>query len=197
MAQAKVLTAADFEKLLAHCATTRAAARNRCIVFMQHHAALRISEIAVLTLENVLHADGTLKDELRFTAAQVKERRDGAVPISSKLAVELQQYLHADFKKLQSRGGVWAMDAALFPSSTTRTTFSVNALTQVVNALYKRAGIAGGTTHSGRRTAITLLANKGIPVRQLQAFARHANIATTQRYIDCNVEQVRRAVELL
>ena len=52
------------------------------------------------------------------------------------------------------------------------------------------------TSHSGRRTFITNLAAKGIGVRVLAELAAHSSIATTQRYIDVNDEQLRAAVEL-
>ena len=55
----------------------------------------------------------------------------------------------------------------------------------------------GASSHSGRRTFITRLANKGVSVRQLAALAGHVNISTTQKYIDVNSEQLARAVELL
>jgi integrase/recombinase XerD len=41
------------------------------------------------------------------------------------------------------------------------------------------------------------LATKGISVRVLAELAAHASISTTQRYIDVNDEQMRRAVELI
>ncbi|TVP53229.1 MAG: site-specific integrase, partial [Halomonas sp.] len=53
------------------------------------------------------------------------------------------------------------------------------------------------SSHSGRRTYITRLANKGVGVRLLAALAGHAHISTTQRYIDVNAEQLASAVELL
>jgi integrase len=59
------------------------------------------------------------------------------------------------------------------------------------------AGINGGSSHSGRRTFITTLANKGVSVRLLASLVRHANIATTQRYIDINEDMKRKAVELV
>ena len=51
--------------------------------------------------------------------------------------------------------------------------------------------------HSGRRTYITRLANKGVGVRLLAELAGHSHISTTQRYIDVNSEQLSEAVELL
>jgi integrase/recombinase XerD len=63
--------------------------------------------------------------------------------------------------------------------------------------MYKCAGITGASSHSGRRTFITNLADKGVGVRVLMSLARHANISTTQAYIDVNEAMQRRAVELL
>jgi site-specific recombinase XerD len=54
-----------------------------------------------------------------------------------------------------------------------------------------------GDYHSGRRTYITRLANKGVGVRLLAALAGHSHISNTQRYIDVNADQMKEAVELL
>jgi len=75
--------------------------------------------------------------------------------------------------------------------------FSANTLTQFFHYLYQRAGIEGASSHSGRRTFITNLANKGIGVRVLMSLAGHRSITTTQAYIDVNDEMKRRAVELV
>ncbi|MNW04007.1 site-specific tyrosine recombinase XerC [compost metagenome] len=63
--------------------------------------------------------------------------------------------------------------------------------------MYKRAGIDGASSHSGRRTFITTLASKGVGVRVLASLAGHRSIATTQAYIDVNDDMKRRAVELV
>ena len=38
---------------------------------------------------------------------------------------------------------------------------------------------------------------KGVGIRELEEIAGHASIQTTQRYIDVNDEQMRRAAELI
>lgn len=75
--------------------------------------------------------------------------------------------------------------------------FSANTLTQWFHWTYKKAGIGGASSHSGRRTFITTLANKGIGVRVLASLAGHRSIAVTQAYIDVNDEMKRAAVELV
>ena len=58
------------------------------------------------------------------------------------------------------------------------------------------AGVDKATSHSGRRTFITNLANKGVNVRVLAALAGHRHISTTQRYIELNEEVLKAAIEL-
>ena len=74
--------------------------------------------------------------------------------------------------------------------------FSANTLCQLLLRIYDAAGFGDATSHSGRRTLITSLAAKGVSVRVLQEIAGHSSLTVTQRYIDVNDEQMRRAVEL-
>jgi integrase/recombinase XerD len=75
--------------------------------------------------------------------------------------------------------------------------FTANSLTQVVNGIYKQAGLDGASSHSGRRGFLTNLAEKGVSVRIMMALAGHRNMATTQRYIDLRPGVLRNAVELI
>jgi integrase/recombinase XerD len=75
--------------------------------------------------------------------------------------------------------------------------FSANTMCQLFLDIYKAIGLKDASSHSGRRTYITRLANKGVGVRLLAALAGHSHISTTQRYIDVNSEQLSEAVELL
>ena len=77
------------------------------------------------------------------------------------------------------------------------TQFSANSLCQLLNKLFKRCNLANATSHSGRRTFITTLANKSINAKLIMNLARHKNLSTTQRYIDVNDEQLKKAVELI
>uniref|UniRef100_UPI004047448C tyrosine-type recombinase/integrase n=1 Tax=Yoonia sp. TaxID=2212373 RepID=UPI004047448C len=75
--------------------------------------------------------------------------------------------------------------------------FSANTMCQLFLNIYKACGLTDASSHSGRRTFITRLANKGVGVRVLAALAGHSSIAVTQRYIDVNDAQLANAVELL
>ena len=45
---------------------------------------------------------------------------------------------------------------------------------------YKKRGIEGASSHSGRRQFITTLAEKQVNVRVIQALARHRNLVARQ-----------------
>ncbi len=67
--------------------------------------------------------------------------------------------------------------------------------------LYTRLGLAGCSSHSGRRTFITRAARKvsevGGSLRDVQQLAGHSSLATTQRYVEGSTDAKRRLVNLV
>lgn len=188
MPQAKVLSGRELRRVLDYIATRPHAARNRAIILLTHWAAMRIGEVAALRIGDVVGKDGSVKSGVRLDAARTKGKQARTVYVSDKLRRELAVYV----RQLPS---VVQPDAPLFPTQK-RTAFSANSLCQAVNLIYVRAGIEGATSHSGRRTLITTLAQKGVGVRVLAAIAGHRDIRVTQGYIDVNDRMMRAAVEL-
>lgn len=187
MKQAKTLTAQELRHALGQAALSRHAARDKAMLLLTHLAGMRVGEVAALRVGDVLDADGNVRGELRLGAHQTKGNVGRVVFINDRLQKELAVYA----RTLRSREA-----AAPFFMTQKRTGFSANSLTQHFIALYKRAGLEGATSHSGRRTFITNLAAQGVSVRVLAALAGHRSIQTTQRYIDVNDNMLRRAVEL-
>lgn len=186
MAQAKTLTPRELRRVLDGLTGSRHAARDRLMLLMTHWAGMRVGEVAGLAIADVRNMDGSVKQEIRLDAAQTKGKHARTVFVNDKLRREITPYLKTI--------GHAQPDRPLFPTQK-RSAFSANTLCQTLNAIYRRAGIAGATSHSGRRTFITTLASKGIGVRVLAALAGHKSIATTQAYIDVNDEMKRAAVE--
>jgi integrase/recombinase XerD len=75
--------------------------------------------------------------------------------------------------------------------------FSPNTLCQLLHYIYKGAKVDGASSHSGRRTFLTKLADKGVGVRVLMALAGHKQLQTTLRYIELNPTVMKAAVELI
>ena len=191
MAQARALNTAEMEQVLAHVNAGRHAHRNRCFILLTHLAGMRVGEVASLRWVDVLTADGHIKEEIRLLPEMTKGKHARTVFISTRLREELQRYA-----EIYRRSA--PLECPLFYSQKdARKGFTANSLTQTVAKLYRGAGLDGATSHSGRRTFITRLADSGVAVHVLAALAGHRHIATTQRYITVNDAMLVRAVELL
>ncbi len=177
MPQARVLKASELRRVLDHVATRPHAVRNRVLLLMTHWAGLRIGEVAGLRLGDVLGRNGTVRTEIRLGVARTKGKHARTVFLSERLRKELAAHV-------RQMSNVVSHDAPLF-STQKRTAFSANSLCQTVNIIYARAGMEGATSHSGRRSLITSLAQKGIGVRVLAAIAGHRDIRVTQAYWSC------------
>lgn len=188
MAQAKSLTQEELDRVLDYVSTRKYALRDRAMILTSFLAGLRVAEISALLMGDVVNKDGTIKSEIRLSAAQTKGNHPRTVFVSQRLRTELANYLttrHIHFP-----------DVPFFHTDN-RLGFTANGLCVWFHVLYKRVGISGGSSHSGRKFFITSLANKGIGVRILASLAGHRSIAVTQRYIEVNDEQKRQAVELI
>ena len=137
---------------------------------------------------DVVDADGEIKAETTLSAAQTKGNKARKVWFAEKIRVELAAYVAAHKPK--------QLTQPLFYTQRSEG-FTANTLTHIVNGIYKHAGISGATSHSGRRTGLTNLAERGVGVRVLMALAGHSNMATTQRYIDIRPAMLKAAVELV
>jgi len=189
MAQAKTLSEKELKIVLAVAAQSRHPTRDRAMILMSYWSGMRVGEIAALRIGDILNADKTIKDEVRLTADQTKGNKGRTILIGDKLRRELAVYVDS-LKHLDP-------DRPFFYSQRQRNGFTANTLCQQFGRIYERAALDGASSHSGRRTFITTLANKGVGVRVLMALAGHRNMSTTQRYIDLNDEMVRTAVNLI
>ena len=190
MSQAKTLTAQELARVLDYISTRPHAARNRVMLLLTVWTGMRVGEVAALTISDVRSEAGEIKDEIYLAAERVKYRHARTVYINQRMREELAKYVN---------GKQWIYgDQPLFSTQQSiRKAFSRNTLAQHFHYLYRRAGVAGASSHSGRRSFITNLASKGLSVRVLASMAGHRNISTTQAYIDVNDDMKRQAVELI
>ena len=72
-----------------------------------------------------------------------------------------------------------------------------DAVVRAFGELYRKAGVDGASSHSGRRSFITKLAHSGVSAKSIMTLAGHKHLSTTQRYIDVNDEMLRKAVEVV
>ncbi len=188
MAQAQTLTDAQLKRILQWCSTRRHSTRDRTIIQFSFYAGLRAKELAALKIGDVYDNKGDVREQFVLSAAQSKGHKARTVWINRRLRRVLEDYAVLLNMTDPQR--------ALFESQKGGA-FSANTMTQLFLVIYKAAGFAHASSHSGRRSFITNLAAKSVSVRVLAELAGHSSIQTTQRYIDVNPQQMSAAVELL
>ena len=159
-------------------------------------AGLRACEIARLTWPMVLNARGHVGNVLELHDRAAKQRSGRIIPLHPMLQRALVDLARCERKQRTRLAGPVIRsernDAGpMRPSS-------------VVNwfaALYCRLALDGCSSHSGRRTFVTMAARQvhrvGGSLRDVQQLAGHRSIEMTQRYIDGHTAAQRRLVRLL
>ena len=125
---------------------------------------------------------------MTLDAARTKIKRARKIFLPKQMQRQLRAYVNSLNKQ--------PLHGYLF-STQKQAHFSANTATQHLQRLYARAGISGATSHSGRRTWLTALSQRGVSVFVLADMAGHRSIQTTQRYVTVNDEMKRNAAELI
>ena len=189
MAQAKSLTQTELEKVLTYITEHSNAKRNRAMLLLTTAGGLRVSEVSGLLLSDAVNQDGTIKSEIYLSANRVKHGNARYIYLNTRLQEELREYIDSK---------TWIDETQ--PLFTTlrgaRKAFTANTLTQHFFCLYRKAGLQN-SSHAGRKTFLTALANQGINVFVMAKLAGHRDIKTTMRYVTTGDDVLRRAVELV
>jgi integrase/recombinase XerD len=149
---------------------------------------MRVGEVAALRINDVLNSDNTIKDEVRLMPEQTKGKHARTVYLNERMRKEISQYLRVLRIKDTSKPLFYTQKQA---------GFSANSLAQYFFYLYRACSLDGCSSHSGRRSFLTGLANKGTAIHILKALAGHRSISTTASYLYSSPTQLKAAVELV
>jgi integrase/recombinase XerD len=190
--QAKVLSRAQTDAVLAYLQKTRHPVRNRLIFLLSIRAGLRAKEIAALTWSMVTNSDGSIAVDIGLRDEASKGRSGRTIPISKELRSALEAL------KIECVRAT--PDQRIVQTERSKAT-SAQVIVNLFKAWYARLGFEGCSSHSGRRTFITNAARRistvGGSLRDVQALAGHSALSTTHRYIEINAQAKRKVVELL
>jgi integrase/recombinase XerD len=189
MKQARVLNDKELKMLINSTKLTKYENRNKLIVMLSYCAGLRACEIANLRIGDVIGSDGEAKGTIVLESWQTKGAQRQQAVLSEKLRKEIGHYVKCHRAKASS--------ASPLLVSQKGGSFSSQTIQQIFRNLYKQIGMDGASSHSGRRTMLTKLAERGVHARVIQQIARHSSLATTQRYIEVSPHLLRNAVEML
>ena len=188
MKQARTLTDKEFKRALAAAAAHKLSARDVLILYLSFGCGLRACELAALNVSDVRDTSGRAVAEFVLKPKQTKGSQHARVFVSTAVQRHIQLYLDKCCKRRVD-------DNALFPSQRRGGRLSANTMTQLLCRTFAEAGLTAATSHSGRRTFITNLANRAISIKVISTLARHSDVSVTSRYISVNDEQLRAAVE--
>lgn len=178
--QAKILTEAQLRALLDFAGAGIHPLRDQAMILLTFKAGLRAAEVAELDWSTMTDARGRLRHDLFEVVGKGKRQR--TVPLHPELRQALQALRKQGITATLSRVIVAARGGAM----------SANNVTVHLWHLYRAAGLKGASSHSGRRTMITVLARRanrfGCSLKDVQILAGHANIETTQLYVEPSKE---------
>ena len=181
--QAKILSEKQIRTVLAFIdSSSRNALRDKVIFLLSVCAGLWAKEIASLELSMITNAEAQLAEAISLQNKASKGQSGRVIAMSKTLRTALQAYLDS---------GERDVSGSNYLITTERSgKFSANAIAVFFNRLYKALGYEGCSSHSGRRTFITNCARKisqvGGSLRDVMMLAGHRNLATTQRYVECD-----------
>jgi integrase len=188
---AKVVEPRDVGQLLAYVERRRHQHRNRVMILLSFKAGLRACEMSGLNWSMVLASNGKISDQLAIARTIAKRGSGRRIPLHSDLKAALKRY--HDIEGRPKTG------ALLRSQRGQRLTAA-----SVVNwfgSTYQRLGLVGCSSHSGRRTFITMsarvLAKTGGSLRDIQELAGHRALTTTERYIEGDRAAQRRLINLI
>ncbi len=175
--QAKVLSEDELERVYTIAAAGRIGKRDTVLLDFSFMLGLRVKEMSALKVKDVTNSSGKILSEFRLTHKQSKGSNGGRAVYLTNKAVRkhLQTYL-------DSREG--DLNRWLFKSQ--KTQFTPNSLQMLFKRLYRKAGVKGAKSHSGRRTFATTLIEKGFDIKSVSVLMGHSSIQTTARYISEN-----------
>ncbi len=187
---AKLLTPADRRRVLRHLSKSSTPKRDTVAFLLTLKAGLRACEVARLTWAMVTNAEGQIGKHIELPPVAAKRQSGRRVPLHPDLrhalvALEPLRARRVGPVVVSRRGGP----------------MTAKALVNWFTRLYGDLGLAGCSSHSGRRTFVTQAARMvhraGGSLRDVQLLAGHRSIQTTQAYIDGDTDAQRRLVRLL
>jgi integrase/recombinase XerD len=152
---------------------------------------LRAKEIAKLTWWMVNDSQGQVARRIYLQDSASKGKSGRVIPMSDEVRDALIEY----------RDEVTSFSGPHVISTERGLSTSPQAILNMFQRWYRHLGFVGCSSHSGKRTFITNAARKistvGGSLKDVQELAGHANLRTTQRYIEANPEAQVRVVGLV
>lgn len=162
--------------------------RDRAILASLYGGAMRKSEVPALNLCDVTE-DG---EDITYRLIGTKNGSDIPIKIPSDFSAYIRAYLVERIKISNVPDEPFFIHYFGRRCRPVVRRVSGGAIEDLFNNYAAQVGLPPGiTTHSGRKTAITMLLNEGVPHRDVAKFSRHASIQMVEKYDDDRLKDER------
>ena len=181
--RAKILTQTEIQLLFSEGLQTT---RDRSLFGICLYTACRIAEACSLRRADVYDKSREVRPELIIRKGDTKGKlATRTIPVGEDLRLLLAEYNPPSYQ--------WF----LFPGGRGKGHIHSDSGARILREACQRVGIEGVSTHSFRRTALTMMSDAGIPLRVIQEVSGHRTLDELQKYLEVRPEQVRGAIAAL
>ena len=181
--QAKILSLAEIQLLFNEGLQN---SRERALFGVCLYTACRIEEACTLRRKDVFDAKRLVRPELIIRKGNTKGKlATRTIPIGEELRSLLVDYNPPSYQ--------WF----LFPGRHGKGHINPDSAARILRQAFENLGIEGASTHSFRRTALTMMSNARIPLRVIQEVSGHRTLDELQKYLEVRPDQVRGAIASL
>lgn len=191
--KARIPTKDELRRLDAVLASSRYSLRDKLMVTISYECGLRVCEIAALNFSHTFDQLWELRKSVVLPKTKGRKKRE--VFWSHKLVKKYLLLYVEERRKLaeKNKRPLRLADPLILSQKGGR--FTGKSLHRVFDTIYKAAGIAGASSHSGRRYFCTGLSNSNVPFKYIQTLMGHENPSTTAGYIDTDPIMLSKIVE--
>lgn len=199
--------------------TSRHPERDTVILWLGFSCAMRITEIARVTVADVMLPSGRLREEVSLRAEITKGCRQRLAYFTNpKLIAALERYLgwriakrfgwspiNPEYRGLMPetrlvltwKGGPYELSVKRVVNTAGQVVeyLAADSLQSYVTALYRAAGLYDASSHSGRRTFASRLLAAGEPLETVQTLLGHSELDHLIPYLTVRAETLREMFE--
>lgn len=194
--QAKVLNKSQIDMVRQFLRSRRNGLRNELMFMLSVKAGLRAKEIASLKWIYLIDSDSNISNQIHLPNIAAKGDSGRVIPVNK----ELGDLLKETYDLHRSKTSFDVNTAFVITTERSKST-TAQTVVNFFQSTYRRLGLVGCSSHSGRRTFITNVARKistvGGSMRDVQQLAGHSSLHTTQRYIDQSLDAKVKVINIL
>ena len=215
--QAKTLTSFQVNKLFSRIAIMSNPKQKAAIMALSL-SGLRVTELSLVTVKDLITKAGDIRTEVALRAAITKGCKPRSVWLSERTRGILQEYvlyrmerkqgvsISSDYQGLNpvsafilsGKGYSYSLKAKHRTNMDGKdiTYYAADSVELLIRQIYKKCGLFGASSHSGRRSLATNLNEANVALELIARTLGHRELQTSLIYIDISPKQLMKAAEL-